>query len=86
MRLRVPDGGIVYGSRIAGTPLRGTVTGHLLSEALAVVLGPAAGFAFFGGKPGVLEEAGRVLENKARPHRCCAVAPDGLRRGFGRGR
>ena len=31
MRLRVPDGmGIVDGSRIAGSPVRGTVTGQLL--------------------------------------------------------
>ena len=34
-RLRVPDGmGIVYGSRIAGTPLPATVTGRLLPEAV----------------------------------------------------
>jgi N-acetylglucosaminyldiphosphoundecaprenol N-acetyl-beta-D-mannosaminyltransferase len=35
-RLRVPDGmGIIYGSRLADTPLRGTVTGRLLPEAVA---------------------------------------------------
>lgn len=35
-RLRIPDGmGIVYGSRLAGTPLRATVTGRLLPEAIA---------------------------------------------------
>jgi N-acetylglucosaminyldiphosphoundecaprenol N-acetyl-beta-D-mannosaminyltransferase len=35
-RLRVPDGmGIVYGSRLAGTPLRGSVTGRWLPEAVA---------------------------------------------------
>lgn len=35
-RLRVPDGmGIVYGARLAGTPLRGRVTGRLLPEAVA---------------------------------------------------
>jgi len=35
-RLRLPDGmGIVYGARIAGTPLRGAVTGRLLPEAVA---------------------------------------------------
>jgi N-acetylglucosaminyldiphosphoundecaprenol N-acetyl-beta-D-mannosaminyltransferase len=34
-RLRMPDGmGIVYGSWLAGTPLRGTVTGRLLPEAV----------------------------------------------------
>src|SRR5437868_8063315 len=34
-RLRVPDGmGIIYGSRIAGRPLRGAVHGRLLPEAI----------------------------------------------------
>lgn len=34
-RLRVPDGmGIIYGSRLAGTPFRGPVTGRLLPEAI----------------------------------------------------
>jgi N-acetylglucosaminyldiphosphoundecaprenol N-acetyl-beta-D-mannosaminyltransferase len=65
MRLRVPDGmGIIYGSRIAGTPLKGTVTGRLLPEALTTALGPAAGFAFFGGKPGVAQAAARALERR----------------------
>jgi N-acetylglucosaminyldiphosphoundecaprenol N-acetyl-beta-D-mannosaminyltransferase len=65
MRLRVPDGmGIVYGSRIAGSPLRGTVTGRLMPEALAATLGPTAKLAFFGGKPGVAEAAGKALERK----------------------
>jgi len=65
MKLRVPDGmGIVYGSKIAGSPLRGTVTGRLLPEALAASLGPAVGVAFFGGKPGVAEAAARNLEGK----------------------
>jgi N-acetylglucosaminyldiphosphoundecaprenol N-acetyl-beta-D-mannosaminyltransferase len=65
MRLRVPDGmGIVYGSRIAGSPLRGTVTGRLMPEALAATLGPTARLAFFGGKPGVAEAAGKALESK----------------------
>jgi len=65
MRLRVPDGmGIVYGSRIAGSPLKGTVTGRLLPEALAAALGPETGIAFFGGRPGVAEEAARVLESR----------------------
>ncbi len=65
MRLRVPDGmGIVYGSRIAGTPLRGTVTGRLLPEALAAALGSSVGIAIFGGKPGTAEAAATVLEGK----------------------
>ena len=34
-RLRVPDGmGLIYGSRLAGKPFRGTVTGRLLPEAI----------------------------------------------------
>jgi N-acetylglucosaminyldiphosphoundecaprenol N-acetyl-beta-D-mannosaminyltransferase len=75
MRLRVPDGmGIVYGSRIAGSPLRGTVTGRLLPEALAATLGSATGLAFFGGKPGVAEEAARVLQSKGA-HIAAALAP-----------
>jgi N-acetylglucosaminyldiphosphoundecaprenol N-acetyl-beta-D-mannosaminyltransferase len=37
--LRVPDGmGIVYGARIAGSPLRGTVTGRLLPQAVGRTL------------------------------------------------
>jgi exopolysaccharide biosynthesis WecB/TagA/CpsF family protein len=64
-RLRVPDGmGIVYGSRIAGTPLRGTVTGRLLPEALVAALGSKTGIAIFGGRPGVAEAAGRTLERQ----------------------
>lgn len=58
-RLRVPDGmGIVYGSRLAGVPLRGTVTGRLLPAAIATELaGRPPGLAFFGGKPGVTQAA-----------------------------
>jgi N-acetylglucosaminyldiphosphoundecaprenol N-acetyl-beta-D-mannosaminyltransferase len=34
-RLRVPDGmGLIYASRLAGTPFRGAVTGRLLPEAI----------------------------------------------------
>jgi len=75
MRLRVPDGmGIIYGSRIAGTPLRGTVTGRLLPEALAKALGPTTEFAFFGGRPGVAEAAARALESRGA-HVVAAMAP-----------
>jgi N-acetylglucosaminyldiphosphoundecaprenol N-acetyl-beta-D-mannosaminyltransferase len=75
MRLRVPDGmGIVYGSRIAGTPLRGTVTGRLLPEALVAAAGGKTRFVFFGGKPGVAEKAGSVLESKGA-HVAAAVSP-----------
>ena len=77
MRLRVPDGmGIVYGSRIAGTPLKGTVTGRLLPEALAAELGPTVGLAIFGGKPGAAEAAGRALE--ARGARIAAALAPGM--------
>ena len=34
-RLRIPDGmGLIYGSRLAGNPFRGSVTGRLLPEAI----------------------------------------------------
>ncbi len=65
-RLRVPDGmWIVYGSRIAGTPLRGTVTGRLLPEAVASVLAndPVA-IALFGGPPGTAEVAGAQMRRR----------------------
>ena len=65
--LRVPDGmWIVYASRIAGTPLRGTVTGRLLVAALAAV-SEAAGtpIALFGARPGVAQRArARLLQRQ----------------------
>lgn len=65
-RLRVPDGmGIVYGSRILGKPLRGTVTGRLLPVAVARSLaGQAPGVAFFGGRPDVVEAAARAIADE----------------------
>ena len=40
-RLRIPDGmGIIYGSHIRGTPLRGPVTGRALPEAIVVATAP----------------------------------------------
>jgi N-acetylglucosaminyldiphosphoundecaprenol N-acetyl-beta-D-mannosaminyltransferase len=75
MRLRVPDGmGIVYGSRIAGCPLKGTVTGRLLPESLAATLSPDVRLAFFGGEPGVAQEAARALESKGARN-VAALAP-----------
>jgi N-acetylglucosaminyldiphosphoundecaprenol N-acetyl-beta-D-mannosaminyltransferase len=64
-RLRVPDGmGIVYGSRLAGTPIRETVTGRLLPSAVARELGGRPpGVAFFGGRPGVTEAAAKVVRD-----------------------
>lgn len=62
-RLRVPDGmGIVYGARLARTPLRGSVTGRLLPEAVARragAQGPA--IALIGGHPGAAERAAQRL-------------------------
>lgn len=62
-RLRVPDGmGIVYGSRILGTPLRGTVTGRLLPIAIARSLdGKPPGIGFFGGSQEAVEAAAQAL-------------------------
>lgn len=58
-RLRVPDGmGIVYGSRLLGTPLRATVTGRLLPAAVGAALGgKPPGIALFGGRPEVVGRA-----------------------------
>jgi N-acetylglucosaminyldiphosphoundecaprenol N-acetyl-beta-D-mannosaminyltransferase len=63
-RLRVPDGmGIVYGSRIAGTPLPATVTGRLLPAAVIRALIPRGmATAVYGGLPGVAERAASNLE------------------------
>jgi N-acetylglucosaminyldiphosphoundecaprenol N-acetyl-beta-D-mannosaminyltransferase len=62
-RLRVPDGmGIIYGSRLLGTPLKGTVTGRLLPEAIVRALaGQPPGVAFFGGRPGVADAAAQAI-------------------------
>lgn len=63
-RLRVPDGmGIIYGSRLAGRPLRETVTGRLLPEAVAREAGaggPAIGL--LGGQPGSARRAAARLD------------------------
>lgn len=63
-RLRVPDGmGIVYGSWIVGRPIRRTVTGRRLPEAVgAAIRGTTASLALFGGPPGVAEAAGTALQ------------------------
>jgi N-acetylglucosaminyldiphosphoundecaprenol N-acetyl-beta-D-mannosaminyltransferase len=61
--LRVPDGmWIVYASRIAGSPLRGTVTGRLLVAAVAKEATPTGTrIALFGARPGVAELARQRL-------------------------
>lgn len=62
--LRVPDGmGIVYASRIAGRPIRSTVTGRLLLPALAVrAAGAGVPITLFGAQPGVAAVAARRLK------------------------
>jgi len=62
--LRVPDGmWIVYASRIARRPLRGTTTGRLLVPALAAKAADRGwGIALVGGPPGVATEAARRLQ------------------------
>lgn len=61
--LRVPDGmWIVRASRIAGTPLRATVTGRLLIPALAAFAARSnIPVALVGGPPGVAERAAANL-------------------------
>jgi N-acetylglucosaminyldiphosphoundecaprenol N-acetyl-beta-D-mannosaminyltransferase len=61
--LRVPDGmWIVYASRIAGRPLRGTTTGRLLIPALAAEAARRGwGIALVGGPPGVATAAAARL-------------------------
>lgn len=62
-RLRVPDGmWIVYASRIAGRPLRATVTGRLLLPAVAIQAAPRGlRLALFGAGPGVATRAAELL-------------------------
>lgn len=75
-RLRVPDGmGIIYGSRIAGRPLRGTVTGRLLPEAVARA-GEAdrLPLALLGGRPGAARAAAERLR-LAGGHVVAALEP-----------
>lgn len=62
-RLRVPDGmGLIYGSRLAGTPFRGPVTGRLLPEALVrSALPDVPAMAMIGGRDDAPQEATRYL-------------------------
>lgn len=64
--LRVPDGmWIVRASRIAGTPLRATVTGRLLIPALAAFAASSdIPVALVGGPPGVAERAAAELTRR----------------------
>ncbi|HUG49084.1 MAG TPA: WecB/TagA/CpsF family glycosyltransferase [Candidatus Limnocylindria bacterium] len=63
-RLRVPDGmGIIYGSRLAGTPLLGPVTGRLLPEAVArASADDPLPTALLGGRDDAPATAARVLD------------------------
>ena len=62
-RLRVPDGmGLIYGSRIAGSHIRETVTGRLLpQEVLKIKDASRIPIALLGGRPGVVERAASAL-------------------------
>ena len=82
-RLRVPDGmGIVYGSRLAGTPLSGTVTGRLLPAAIVRELGgDQPPIAFFGGKPGVTAAAADALRAEGALVSAAISPPMGFRIG-----
>jgi N-acetylglucosaminyldiphosphoundecaprenol N-acetyl-beta-D-mannosaminyltransferase len=79
-RLRVPDGmGIVYGSRIAGTALAGTVTGRLLPAAVGRRLTQAGqSIALFGGPPGVAEHAMVALHHEGIDVAAAITPPMGL--------
>lgn len=63
-RLRVPDGmGIVYGSRVAGTPFRGSVTGRLLPQAVARAKSDEpTPLALLGGRDDAAQKASAALE------------------------
>jgi N-acetylglucosaminyldiphosphoundecaprenol N-acetyl-beta-D-mannosaminyltransferase len=82
-RLRVPDGmGIVYGSRVAGRPLPGTVTGRLLPEAVGRRLAAnGRSIAVFGGPPGVAEAAAAELTRRGARVAFAGSPPLGLRPG-----
>jgi N-acetylglucosaminyldiphosphoundecaprenol N-acetyl-beta-D-mannosaminyltransferase len=82
-RLRVPDGmGIVYGSRILGRPLGGTVTGRRLPEAIvAACAGDPVRMAFLGGRPGIAEAAGRNLERQGAVVGAALAPPMGFQIG-----
>jgi N-acetylglucosaminyldiphosphoundecaprenol N-acetyl-beta-D-mannosaminyltransferase len=82
-RLRVPDGmGIVYGARVAGTPLRGTVTGRLLPEAVARALGPdGPPIGLFGGRQGSAALAAERIGQAGGASVVAVEPPMGLRVG-----
>jgi N-acetylglucosaminyldiphosphoundecaprenol N-acetyl-beta-D-mannosaminyltransferase len=74
--MRVPDGmGIVYGSRLAGTPFRGSVTGRLLPAAVARATAkePVA-MALLGGRDDAAMQAGAAL-TRAGAKVVAAISP-----------
>jgi N-acetylglucosaminyldiphosphoundecaprenol N-acetyl-beta-D-mannosaminyltransferase len=77
-RLRLADGmGVVYGARLAGIRLRGTVTGRLLPEALARHPDHPR-LALMGGQPGAGEHAARRLRDAGGDVRATASPPMGF--------
>jgi N-acetylglucosaminyldiphosphoundecaprenol N-acetyl-beta-D-mannosaminyltransferase len=62
-RLRVPDGmGLIYGSRLAGTPIREAVHGRLLPEAIVRTTAPdCPPIAMIGGRDDAPEKAAERL-------------------------
>ena len=64
-RLRVPDGmGLIYGSRLAGTPFRGPVTGRLLPEAIVRATAPdTPAMALIGGRDDAPNRAAERLRS-----------------------
>lgn len=79
-RLRVPDGmGVVYGSRIRGTPLRATVTGRLLPDAVAARLSETdTAIALVGGPAGAADRAAAALRARGRIVAFAASPPMGF--------
>ena len=75
-RLRVPDGmGIVYGGRLAGVPLRGTVTGRLLPEAVArATASEPVPTALVGGHADAIAKASELLQT-AGANVVAAISP-----------
>jgi N-acetylglucosaminyldiphosphoundecaprenol N-acetyl-beta-D-mannosaminyltransferase len=77
-RLRVADGmGVVYGSRLAGTPLHGSITGRLLPAALARHPDRLR-LALMGGLPGATERAAQRLRQLGGDVRAATSPPMGF--------
>jgi N-acetylglucosaminyldiphosphoundecaprenol N-acetyl-beta-D-mannosaminyltransferase len=80
-RLRLPDGmGVVYGARLAGLRLRGTVTGRLLPQAVARHP-DSPRLALVGGRPGASERAAERLRAAGADVSVTSSPPMGFRIG-----